>query len=224
MHILFLTDNFPPEVNAPASRTFEHCREWVKAGHRVTVITGAPNFPKGKVYEGYKNKLWQREEMSGINVIRVGTYITANEGFVKRTLDYMSFMASGFLASLFVKKVDIVVGTSPQFFTVCAAYVTGMFKRVPWVFELRDIWPESIRVVGAMKDSKLLDALERLELFLYRKADAIVSVTHAFKDTLIRRGVDGSKIHVITNGVDISRFNPRSKDAELVERYGLKCQ
>ena len=222
MHILFLTDNFPPEVNAPASRTFEHCREWVKAGHRVTVITGAPNFPKGRVYEGYKNKLWQCEEMSGINVIRVGTFITANEGFVKRTLDYISFMASGFLASLFVKKVDIVVGTSQQFFTVCAAYVTGIFKRVPWVFELRDIWPESIRVVGAMKDSKLLDALERLELFLYRKADAIVSVTHAFKDTLIRRGVNGTKIHVITNGVDTSRFNPRSKDTELVERYGLK--
>ena len=101
MHILFLTDNFPPEVNAPASRTFEHCRQWVKAGHRVTVITCAPNFPKGKVFDGYKNRLWQRERMEGIDVIRVWSYITANEGFSRRVLDYLSFMLSAIVAEAF---------------------------------------------------------------------------------------------------------------------------
>jgi glycosyltransferase involved in cell wall biosynthesis len=222
MHILFLTDNFPPEVNAPASRTFEHCREWVNAGHQVTVITGAPNFPKGKVFEGYRNRLWQQETMSGIRVLRVWTYITANEGFAKRTLDYLSYMVTGFLASLFVRRVDIVVGTSPQFFTACAAYAVSRIKRVPWVFELRDLWPESIRAVGAMKESKALDFLEKLELHLYRKANTVVSVTNAFRDNLIRRGIDGDKIHVLTNGVDINRFNPRDKDAELVRKLGLE--
>jgi glycosyltransferase involved in cell wall biosynthesis len=222
MHILFLTDNFPPEVNAPASRTFEHCRDWVKAGHHVTVITGAPNFPKGKVFEGYRNRFWQQETIAGIRVIRVWTYITANEGFSKRTLDYLSYMLTSFLASLFVRRVDVIVGTSPQFFTVCAAYITGLLKRVPWVFELRDIWPESIRVVGAMKQSKMLDLLEKIELFLYRKASAIVSVTHAFRTSLIRRGVNGEKIHVVTNGVDISRFSPRDKDAELLRKHDLQ--
>lgn len=222
MHILFLTDNFSPEVNAPASRTFEHCREWVKAGHQVTVVTCAPNFPKGRVFTGYKNKLWQTESMAGIRVIRVWSYITANEGFAKRALDYLSFMFTGFFASLFVRKVDVVVGTSPQFFTVCAAYATGLVKRVPWVFELRDIWPESIRVVGAMKESTALDVLEKVELYLYRKTSVIVSVTHAFRDTLIRRGVSGAKIHVVTNGVDLSRFSPRSKDQELMDRHDLR--
>jgi glycosyltransferase involved in cell wall biosynthesis len=222
MHILFLTDNFPPEVNAPASRTFEHCREWVIAGHQVTVITGAPNFPKGKVFDGYKNRLWQQETMAGIRVIRVWTYITANEGFAKRTLDYLSYMVTGLLASLFVRRVDVVVGTSPQFFTVCAAYVTSLLKRVPWVFELRDIWPESIRVVGAMKHSKVLDLLEKVELYLYRKASSIVSVTHAFRTSLMLRGVNGDKIHVVTNGVDISRFSPQDKDAELLLNYDLQ--
>ena len=125
MHILFLSDNFPPEVNAPASRTFEHLREWVKSGHQVTLITCAPNFPKGKVFEGYKNKLWQQEEVAGIRVIRVWSYIAANEGFVKRTLDYVSYMLTATIASLFVRKVDVVVGTSPQFFTACAAYLVG---------------------------------------------------------------------------------------------------
>ncbi|MCB1630138.1 MAG: hypothetical protein KDI48_20590, partial [Xanthomonadales bacterium] len=151
MHILFLSDNFPPEVNAPASRTFEHCREWVRAGHKVTVITCAPNFPKGKVFEGYRNRLWQRERMDGIEVIRVWSYITANEGFTRRILDYLSYMFMAILAGPFVRRIELVVGTSPQFFTACAAYVVSRYRRVPYVFELRDLWPESIKAVGAMR-------------------------------------------------------------------------
>jgi glycosyltransferase involved in cell wall biosynthesis len=220
-HILFLTDNFPPEVNAPASRTFEHCREWVKAGQRVTVITGVPNAPNGKVFAGYRNRLWQAEDVDGIRVIRVWTYITANQGVVKRILDYLSFVPPAVIASLFVRKVDVMVGTSPQFFTACAAFIAAFLKRVPWVFELRDVWPESIRVVGAMRQSVALDVLEKLELFLYRRATAIVSVTHSFRDTLMRRGVDGAKIDVVTNGVDSRRFSPRPRDGDIVERHGL---
>ena len=222
MHILFLTDNFPPEVNAPASRTFEHCREWVLAGHRVTVITCAPNFPNGKVFEGYRNHLWQKEDVAGICVVRVWSYITANEGFVKRVADYLSFMGAAVVGALFIPKVDVIVGTSPQFFTACAAYVVSKVKNVPWVFELRDIWPESIRAVGAMRDSRALDLLEKLEMFLYHKASAIVSVTNAFREKLVFRGVDRNKISVVTNGVDISRFSPRHKDSELVSRLGLE--
>jgi len=222
MHILFLTDNFPPEVNAPASRTFEHCREWVKAEQKVTVITCAPNFPKGRVFDGYRNRLWQSEEMAGIRVIRVWSYITENEGFVKRILDYLSFMVSAALAALFVRRVDVVVGTSPQFFTVCAAYVVSRLKCIPYVFELRDMWPESIKAVGAMKESAAIRALEHLELFLYRKAARIISVTHSFKKALIARGVDGDKIEVVTNGVDMSRFKPMPKDTDLVRELGLE--
>lgn len=222
MHILFLSDNFPPEVNAPASRTHEHCRQWVAAGEQVTVITSAPNFPKGRVLDGYRNRLWQQEVVDGIRVIRVWSYITANEGFVRRVLDYMSFMLSAFIASLFVRKVDVVVGTSPQFFTAVAAWAVGAVKRRPYIFELRDLWPESIKAVGAMKESQLLHWIEKLELFLYRRAKRIVSVTHSFKRTLAVRGINLSKIDVVTNGVDISRFSPRPKDAELEAQLGLK--
>jgi len=222
MHILFLTDNFPPEVNAPASRTFEHCREWVRSGHQVTVITCAPNFPKGRVFDGYRNKLWQSETMDGIRVIRVWTYITANEGFVRRVLDYQSFMLSAIIAAPFVRRVDVVIGTSPQFFTVCAAYVVSRLKRIPFIFELRDIWPESIRAVGAMGDSRILDALEKVELFLYRKAAKIVSVTHSFKKILVNRGIDASKIVVVTNGVDASHFKPQQRDEALAAQLGVQ--
>lgn len=221
MHIVFLSDNFPPEVNAPASRTFEHCREWVRAGHKVTVITGAPNFPAGKVFDGYANRWRTRETIQGIEVIRVWTYISANEGFLKRTLDYASFMVSAALAALDAQDVDVIVATSPHLLTPCAAYIAGLLKRRPYVFELRDLWPESIRAVGAMKNAWLLDALEKLELFLYRRAAHVVSVTHAFKENLIARGIEASKISVATNGADLAHFNPRPRDEALAAELGL---
>lgn len=222
MHVLFLSDNFPPEVNAPASRTFEHCREWVQAGHQVTVITCAPNFPRGQLFEGYRNQLFARETIEGIEVIRVWSYITANEGFLRRTLDYLSFMVTATPASLRVRRPDIVVATSPQFFTACAGYLVSRLKRIPFVFELRDLWPESIRAVGAMKQSFLLDYLEKIELFLYRRAAVIVAVTHAFKKKLQARGIDGSKIHVVTNGADLARFQSAQTKGELVEALNLQ--
>lgn len=221
MKILFLTDNFPPEVNAPANRTYEHCREWVKQGMDVTVITCAPNFPKGKVFEGYKNKLFQREEIDGIKVIRVWSYITANEGFVKRILDYISYSNTSFFAGLFVK-TDVIIATSPQFFTALSGRWLSFFKRKPWIFEVRDLWPESIVAVGAMKRNKAIAFFELLEKRLYKNADKIVVVTDAFKEKIIARGIDGEKIVVHKNGANLSLFKPQEKDEELLTKLELK--
>lgn len=221
MHILFLSDNFPPEVNAPASRTFEHCREWVKEGHQVTVITCAPNFPKGKVYEGHRNKLWQSESMEGVRVIRVWTFMTANEGFFRRTIDYLSYMVSAILASPFVKNVDLVIGTSPQFFTACGAWAVSRLKRKPFVFELRDLWPESVKISGVISDSGFYHLAKKVELFLYRRADKIISVTESFKNYLGGLGIDTSKVETVTNGVDLNRFKPVEKDRDLLAQLGL---
>lgn len=220
MNILFLTDNFPPEVNAPATRGYEHCLEWVKQGARVTVITCAPNFPAGKVYAGYRNRLYQREDMDGINVLRVWSYIAANAGFTRRILDYTSFALSGFVAGLFAKS-DVLLTTSPQFFTNVAGWGLSRLKRRPWILELRDLWPESIRSVGAMRQSRVMDMLERLELFFYRKATRVVAVTPAFKRNLTARGVAADKIDVVPNGVDMQRFTPLPKDRELETELGL---
>ena len=221
MHILFLTDNFPPEVNAPASRTFEHCREWVKAGHRVTVITCAPNFPSGRVHPGYRNRLWSRERLEGVEVVRVWSFITANEGVLKRSLDYASYMLCAVIAAPFVRGVDVVVATSPQIFAACAGAITAGARGKPFVFELRDLWPESIRAVGAMTNRGVIGALERLELFLYRRAAVVVAVTQSFRENLIGRGIDGGKVVVVTNGADLARFKPRPRDAALAARHGL---
>ena len=221
MKILFITDNFPPETNAPATRTYEHCTEWVKKGTEVTVITCAPNFPQGKVYEGYKNKLYQTEMIDGIKVIRVWSYITANEGFTKRVLDYVSFAFMAFWVGLF-QKHDVIIATSPQFFTTWAASAISKIRRKPWIFELRDLWPESIRTVGAMKQSRVLDWLEKVELWLYKDASRVVAVTDAFKKNLIDRGINAKKIDVVTNGANLDLYIAKEKDVELVNELGLR--
>lgn len=222
MRILFLTDNFPPETNAPATRTFEHTRRWVRAGAKVTVVTTAPNFPTGRIFPGYRNRLFQREWIDGVETIRVWTYITANQGFARRTLDYMSFMVMGFLAGLFLTRPNVIISTSPQFFTACAAYVLSIFKRRPFVFELRDLWPDSIIAVGAMRETTAIRALKRLEYFLYRKASRIVSVTNSFKTVLSGNGVPADKIAVVRNGADLKGFTPGPKPVELVKTHGLE--
>ena len=221
MKILFLTDNFYPEVNAPASRTYEHAREWVKAGHEVTVITCVPNFPKGKVFDGYKNKLWQKEAIDGIEVIRVWSYIAANKGFVRRTLDFISFSVTSLLAGLFVK-ADVIVATSPQFFTALSGRTLSFWKRVPWIMEVRDLWPESIKTVGAMKDNLFIRYFEWEEMRCYRSAKTIVVVTDSFKRTLTARGIDEAKIKVVKNGVDKEMFKPVPKDEALIGELGLE--
>lgn len=222
MKILFITDNFPPEVNAPATRTYEHIKEWIKdESVEVTVLTCFPNFPHGKVYNGYKNKLYQREKFDGIDVIRVWSYMSKNEGFVKRVLDYISFAFMAFFVGLF-QKFDVIVATSPQFFTTWAGCGLAKIKRRPWVFELRDLWPESIKTVGAMKQGKIIEILEKIELGLYKSSNLVIAVTEAFRQNLISRGIDGNKIKVITNGSNLDLFVPRDKDGELLNQLGLK--
>jgi glycosyltransferase involved in cell wall biosynthesis len=185
------------------------------------VITCNPNFPQGKLYKGFKNRFYKRELIDGITVIRVWTYITANEGFVKRTLDYLSFAFMASLVGLF-QKTDVIIATSPQFFTTWAGCFLGFVKRKPWVFELRDLWPESIATVGAMQKGKLYSLLESIELFLYRNADLIIPNTPAFKKNLIARGIDENKIHVIPNGANVSLFQPQPKDQDLLKKLNLQ--
>lgn len=222
MRIFFITDNFPPEVNAPATRTFEHIKEWQKDKNvSVTVITCVPNFPHGNVYDGYKNKLYQKEYINGIEVIRVWSYITSNSGFIKRVLDYISFAIVAFLVGLF-KKYDVIVATSPQFFTTWAAWGLSKIKRKPWIFELRDLWPESIKTVGAMKQGKAIEILEKIELGLYKNCNKVVAVTDAFKNNLISRGIDGNKIEVVTNGSNMELFSLKEKNVELLISLGLE--
>lgn len=224
MHILFLTHYFPPEVNAPASRTYENAKQWIRAGHQITVLTCAPNHPNGIVYDGYQNRLRQWDEKDGIKVLRVKTFLSANAGFVKRILNYVSYMFSAILFCHLVRNVDIVVSTSPQFFCGLAGYFVSRLKGASWVLEIRDLWPESIIAVGAIKNRQIITALEGIESFMYRKADRVIALTEAFKRHIMKRGVLDERISIIKNGADLSQFKPMPKENPFLMEEGLTGQ
>lgn len=217
MRIVVFSHYYPPEVNAPASRTSEHCREWVRLGHDVTVITCAPNHPKGKLYPGYKNRFFQTETVDGVTVVRVWTYIAANEGFVRRTLNYVSYMMTATLAATRVAQPDVYISTSPQFFCGLAGLIAAKMRLRPWVLEIRDLWPESIITVGAMRKGMVIQVLEWLERFGYRHAERLVALTDSFVPHIAARCQGESKIAVIKNGVDLSLFK-RGPDPDAVKK------
>jgi len=222
MKILFLTHYFPPEGNAPASRTYEHCKRWVRLGHKVTVVTCAPNVPNGVVYKGYKNRLRpQHETVDGIEVIRIWTYIAANRGTLKRVINHVSYMLMAVFVGLFVKRPSIVIATSPQFFCGWAGVILSRLRRKILILEIRDIWPDSIVAVGAMQNRRLIRVIEWLEIKMYKAASHIVTVGEGYKRQLVAKRVDGNKITIITNGVDTELFCPQRADEDIRHRHNL---
>ncbi|MFT5123566.1 MAG: glycosyltransferase involved in cell wall biosynthesis [Kiritimatiellia bacterium] len=221
MRILFLSHYFPPEGNAPASRVHACARRWVEQGHQVTVITCAPNVPNGVIYPGYKNRWSQRETIDGIEVVRVWTYVAANQGTIKRILNYLSFMLSAMLQGSFMRRPDVLIATSPQFFCGWAGLVLSKLKRVPFVLEIRDIWPDSILAVGAKLPAGVLRLIAWMEKRMYRSCDLLVTVGQGYFDVLRDKGVSEDKMSIIMNGVDADLFQPADPDPELLARWGL---
>ena len=221
MRILFFSHYFPPEGNAPASRTFDHCTRWAAAGHEVTVVTCAPNHPRGRLYPGYRNRPRQIEYMEGVRVVRVMTYLAANEGAWRRTANYLSYLAAAVPAGLLEPRPDVVIATSPQFFCGWAGVLASRLRRRPFLLEIRDLWPESIAAVDAMRSRTALRLLERLERGMYRAARHIVTVGDGYRARLIERGVEPHRISVVMNGVDRTRFFPREADRDLAGRLGV---
>jgi glycosyltransferase involved in cell wall biosynthesis len=221
VRILFLSHYFPPEVNAPANRTHEHARRWVEDGHAVTVITGVPNHPAGRLFPGYANRFLQEEQVDGIRVLRTWMYLTPNRGFLRRIANYVLFMLTAILASFRAERPDVVVATTPQFFCGWAGLVVARLKRRPFVLEVRDLWPESIVQLGQLRQPLLIRLLEGLETLLYRGARGIVVNARAFQEHIERRGVPRARIELVYNGVDCDVFRPRSPDPQLLARHDL---
>ena len=221
MRILFISHYFPPEVNAPASRTHEHCRQWVADGHDVTVITGVPNHPAGTIFDGYRNAWLQEYEIDGVRVIRTWMFLAANAGFAKRILNYVLFGLTAIIASRHVAKPDIVVATTPQFFCGLAGALIARLKRRPFVLEVRDLWPKSIVELGQLSEGRVLGVLEWLENWLYRSAAGIVVNTRAFIDHITAKGYPKEQIELVYNGIDPLKFRPRPPSESLRTQHGL---
>lgn len=192
-------------------------------GHEVFVATNVPNHPAGKIYPGYRNALAQSETVADIKVYRLLTFVAANRGVIRRSLGYLWYMVMAVLAAPFLPRVDVVVSTSPQFLCGLSGYFVSRIKRIPWVLEVRDLWPESIVAVGAARRSVMLRALAWLANFAYRKADHVLCVTDSFRAAILEEGIPAEKVSVIKNGADLEFFSPdRSVGPEAARIPGLE--
>lgn len=225
MRILYLSQYFPPEMGAPAARVSELAARWVERGHEVAVLTGFPNHPTGVVPPEYRGHVWLRERWRGVEVLRTWIYAAPNKGVLARGLAYGSFATSsvvlGGLARE-VRRADVVVATSPQFLCALSGWMLARAWRVPYVLEIRDLWPQSIVEVGALPASHpAVQVLRRLERFVYEAADLLVGVTDSFAEIWRAQGVDPAKIRVIKNGVDLGLFTPATPDERSRARAEL---
>jgi glycosyltransferase involved in cell wall biosynthesis len=221
MRTLLVTHYFPPEIGAPQARLSELARHWAATGDEVTVLTGMPNHPTGIVPGAYRRRLRVRERTDGYRVLRTWLYATPNEGVARKTLGHLSFMVSavalGWRAS---GPADVVVVSSPTFFSIFAAWLLARVKRARLVLDVRDLWPAIFVELGVLTDRRVIRVLERLELWAYGQADQVVVVSEGFRDDLVRRGVPAAKVHTVPNGVDLDRFTPADADPSVRARLG----
>ena len=227
MKILYVSQYFPPEMGAPAARAAELARHWVKDGHEVTVLTGFPNHPTGVVPPEYRNRfrrLVMREQVDGVSVLRTWLLPFPNRKPYERMLNYSSFCLSSAVTGIFAPRPDVLIATSPQLLVGLSGWWLARTKRVPFVFEVRDLWPESLAAVGVgSQRSPLNRSLGAIAKFLYKHSDHIVVVTPAFREYLIEQWkIPPAKLSIVENGVETDSFRPQAAVPELRQKLGLE--
>jgi colanic acid biosynthesis glycosyl transferase WcaI len=211
--ILYISQYFPPEMGAPAARASELAAHWVQAGHEVSVLTGFPNHPTGEVppeWRGRLRRLTYYERINSVNVFRTWLWPLPNRKAHERMRNYASFCVSAALRGMLIPRPDVVIASSPQLLVGLSGWWIAFSRQLPFVFEVRDLWPESLAAVGVGHENSLLHhTLSAVAKFLYEHCQRIVVVTPAFKDHLIQRWrVPAEKIAVVENGVETDQFTP----------------
>ena len=192
MRILMLTQWFDPE---PTFKGLAFAKELVRLGHEVEVLTGFPNYPGGELYEGYKIRLIQRENIDGISVLRVPLYPSHDGSALRRIANYVSFaFSAAFIGALLVKPADVMYVYHPPATVGFAASVIGMVRRIPFVYDIQDLWPDTLAATGMLNNPSILKLVDSGCRFIYRHAAKIVVLSPGFKEMLITRGVPAKKI------------------------------
>jgi len=224
VRILIVSHYFPPEAGAPQARLSALATTWAADGDTVTVLTGMPNHPTGVLPPQYRRAILRREQRDGYRVVRTWLYATPNEGVARKTLCHLSFMLSSvLLGGWFSGPADVVVVSSPTFFSIGSAWLLARLKRARLVVEIRDLWPAIFTELGVVTSRWIIRPLERLELAAYRTADEVVVVSDGFRENLINREVPPDKVHVIRNGVTLDGFDPATPaDPAMRARLGTK--
>lgn len=208
MNILYLSQYFPPEAGATQTRAHDMARNWVRLGHQVTMITEIPNHPSGIIPPSYRGKYYEVAELDGIRVIRVWVAASPVKNFRTRMAFYLSYMVNAVLAGLLLAKgkYDLLYASSPPLFVGGAALALSYLRRLPLIFEIRDLWPESAVALGEIRGRMAIQLATYLEETCYKRASRIVVVTEGIRSRLVERGVDFKKLILIPNGANIEMF------------------
>ncbi len=215
MNICWFSHYFTPEIGAPPARINDLSQCWINAGNDVQVHTGFPNHPAGEIYPGYRLKRYQFEKLNRIQVHRHWAYITPNRGIIKKTIGHISLLASAAVwNSRFSMRMpsDVIIGTSPTPFAAWAAAITAWRMNVPFVLEIRDLWPDIFTELGVITNPLLIRMLDVFIDQLYRRANAIVTVTQSFSRAIVARGYPAANVHTIPNGADVEFWRPDLAD------------
>ncbi len=219
MHILLIHQAFASIDEPGGTRHDELARLFARQGHRVTVIASPVSYLTGTSKETHIRWKTTEQETEGVTVLRTYTYPALHKSFIHRVISFLSFMVSSFIVGLNVRNVDIVWGTSPPIFQGFTARMIAFIKRVPFLFEVRDLWPAFAVAVGVLKSPWLIQPSEWLERFLYRSADRIVVNSPGFIEHIEQRG--GSSISLVPNGADSRMFDPEARGEEFRKTHGL---
>jgi colanic acid biosynthesis glycosyl transferase WcaI len=218
VRVLYLSQYFPPEVGATQTRAYEMATGLIRAGHRVTMLTEVPNHPAGVIQPGYRGRLWTRETLDGIDVIRVWVRTSPIKTMRTRLAFYLSYMVNAVLAGLTLARgrYDVIYTTSPPLFVGGAALALSLLRQIPMAFEVRDLWPESAVALGELKSPRFIRWATRLEERCYRRSRRVVVVTQGIRSRLVDRGLPPEKLSLIPNGANTDLFRPQPEAARAL--------
>jgi colanic acid biosynthesis glycosyl transferase WcaI len=220
MRILYLSQYFPPEAGATQTRAYEMAMNWVRLGHKVTMLSEFPNHPSGIISPDYKGKLFERSALEGIDILRVWVKASPVKNFRNRILFYLTYMFNAIIAGMFLARgnYSLLYATSPPLFVGGAALVLSFIKRIPMVFEVRDLWPASAIALGELSNRKAINLAVKLEEMCYRRALQVVVVTRGIYDNLVHRGISTNKLCLIPNGANLDLFTFNQIGRERIRR------
>lgn len=219
--VLLLTQWFDPE---PTFKGLVFARELVKQGYEVEVLTGFPNYPGGKIYPGYRIKWLQREIIDGVQITRVPLYPNHDQSTLKRILNYASFSASSLFYGLFwAKRAEVIYAYHPPLTVGVTASFLRLLRRIPVVYDIQDMWPDTLRATGMLNNAKVLRLVDKVCHWVYKRVDHIVVLSPGFKRLLIDRGVPEKKIEVIYNWADEAALvAPKKSDSIEIFEQDIK--
>lgn len=219
MKILILSQWYPPE---PITIPHEMACDLVKRGHHVLSITGFPNYPFGRIYPGYQQRFWRWEEMDGVQVLRLPLYPYHGRSGALRAVNFLSFAASASLLSPFLcGSIDIIYVYHPPLTIGLPAWMVSLLRRAPFVYDIKDMWPETLRATGMTQSKIVYSTLNSLAKLIYSRAAAIVVPSPGFKRNLVTKGVSADKIYTVPNWADERLYHPVPSDPALAREYGL---